>query len=129
MHHHGKTKIAGHAIRNVVPRISVVVGTVQTPVVLQEDSPWPGGVQNHFVHALAKRRVAIRLMDNANALIAGLPVAPAIIAAVNTTGGNGAIYALLVVGTIDHTHPAFSDFGDDVVIAKRFAKHRRGLRG
>src|SRR5260370_1840829 len=52
VHQHRETKIRGHPTRDVLPRITTVIGTVHPPVVLQEQSLRPRFMEHNFMYPL-----------------------------------------------------------------------------
>src|SRR5579859_1390155 len=95
---HRKTKVRRHIIRNILPGIAVVVGAVQAPVVLQEESFRARGVHSDLMHALAELRIFLRKVYNANTPIACLPFTPPVFGGVDATSRNRRIHPLRILG-------------------------------
>src|SRR5262245_47682408 len=85
-----EAEVGGYAVGDVLPAIARVVGTVEPPVVLQEDPLGPRRVRGELVHALAELRVTLSLGKELrpDPDVARLPAPAAVVAAVDTAGGD-----------------------------------------
>src|SRR5580704_13442898 len=87
MHHHGEAKIRRDTARDVLPRISRVVGAVEPPVVLQKQTLRARFVQDNLVNALAKLGILFRHEHHANSSIPRLPGGSPVFGPVNACRG------------------------------------------
>jgi hypothetical protein len=73
MGRHGEAKIRRHAVGYVAPRVRAIIGPIQAPVVLQEQSIRPIGMPNDLVYALPEFRKPLRQERDAEASVARVP--------------------------------------------------------
>jgi hypothetical protein len=96
-----ETEIGGHAVGNVGPVGGTIVGTIEAPVILQEEAIGLGGVHDNLVHALTKLRIFFRHVHNADTAIPCVPRFAGIIGAINARGGNGYVHPI-GVNRVEH---------------------------
>ena len=101
MYDNGKTEIRRHAISNVRPGFSAVVRAIESPMILQEKASWTIRMQCDLVYALPEFGILIGHEHSADAAVLRCPCAPRIVGAVDATGGNCHVHAL-VVSRVEH---------------------------
>src|ERR1700720_2817785 len=96
VHQHRETKIRGHPTRDVLPRITPVIGAVQPPVVLQEQSLGPRFMERNLMHALSELWIFLWQEPHTYSIVARLPRGPPILGAVNTSDRHSHVHAVFV---------------------------------
>src|SRR4029453_5409181 len=76
---HGEAEVARHPVGHVLPVVAAVVAAVQAPVVLEVQPVLAAAGRGDLVDALAELRVLVGQEHGADAVVAGLPAAPAVL--------------------------------------------------
>jgi hypothetical protein len=100
MHSHGKTKIRRHSIANVRPVFGTIVGAIQAPMILQEETFGAIGMHRDFMYALPELGILIGHEHGADAPVLRSPCTSAIVGAVDAPSRDRHVHPL-VVGRIE----------------------------
>src|SRR5262249_43808513 len=92
----GKAKIRRDAVGDIFPILTVIVGAVESPVILQVETLGASRVHGNFVNALSEFGIFVGHEHGADAAVLRGPGLAAVCGAVNAAGGNGDVHALIV---------------------------------
>src|SRR5437763_13848040 len=96
MHQDGKAEIRWHPIGNVLPVLAPVVGAINPPMILEEDSLGTGWMHRDGVNTLAKVRKFFRREYHTHASVARLPGLPAVFGFVDAPNRNPDVHPVMV---------------------------------
>ncbi len=87
VHDDPEAKVRRYTARNVLPGITAVIGTVESPMILQEQPLWPRFMERNLMHALSELWIFLRQEYHPYSVVARLRRGSAIVGAVDAAGG------------------------------------------